>query len=77
MTFPIRPIAPVIVIFIVASLATLHFYREDKPAIINPLGFSNSCFAEVAQLVAHPTCNRAVRGSIPLFGPNNSINDLR
>src|SRR3954454_9276716 len=26
------------------------------------------CPADVAQLVAHPTCNRAVRGSSPLVG---------
>ena len=27
--------------------------------------------ADVAQLVAHPTCNRAVRGSSPLVGSLN------
>ena len=29
------------------------------------------CTADVAQLVAHPTCNRAVRGSSPLVGSDS------
>ncbi len=33
--------------------------------------------AGVAQLVAHPTCNRAVRGSSPLAGSRDTHLDLR
>ena len=33
--------------------------------------------ADLAQLVAHPTCNRVVRGSSPLVGPTHSRKELR
>src|SRR5688500_3601096 len=33
--------------------------------------------ADVAQLVAHPTCNRAVRGSSPLVGSTTRPDPLR
>src|SRR3954454_14402548 len=34
------------------------------------------CPADVAQLVAHPTCNRAVRGSSPLVGSKVQLSEL-
>ena len=42
-------------------LENLRFRRSE-------VGFDKH--ADVAQLVAHPTCNRAVRGSSPLVGPD-------
>ena len=54
MTMDLGGNAPVIVIFMVASLASDYFYREDKPAIINPLGFSNSLFCRSGAIGSAP-----------------------
>lgn len=47
-----------------------------SPGAREPSGIVGS-LAGVAQLVAHSTCNRAVRGSSPLVGSRQMGSDLR
>ena len=49
-----------------ARLTDCRAGHERPPPTIDPA--APVAAADVAQLVAHPTCNRAVRGSSPLVG---------